>query len=111
MASKFEETVKEKQTMNIYRHGDVIIRQVDEIKGTKRDNLVLAEGEVTGHAHRIIGGEAALYEFNEELYLEIQSKRAILTHEEHKALELPKGKYEIVIQREYQPEGWSYVAD
>lgn len=94
-----------------YRHGDVLISEVKEIKGKKLKHLVLAEGEVTGHAHRITEGEAELYEHEGTLFLKVLSENAALTHEEHKRIELPKGNYEIKIQREYQPDGWRYVAD
>lgn len=98
--------------MKKYRHGDVIITEVKTFtKGKKLNHLTLAEGEVTGHSHRISEGEATLYEFDEKLYLEVQSELATLIHEEHKALQLPLGEYEITIQREYSPAGWKYVAD
>ncbi len=94
-----------------YRHGDVLISKVSEVKGKKLAHLVLAEGEVTGHAHRITAGEAELYESNGVLFLKVVSEHAKLTHEEHKPIDLPKGDYEITIQREYEPEGWRNVAD
>lgn len=98
--------------MKAYRHGDVIIREIEAVKGDKLDHLTLAEGEVTGHSHRIIEGVAALFKFDDELYLDIQSELATLSHEEHKALELPQGKYEIIIQREYDDaKEWRKVAD
>jgi len=94
-----------------YRHGDVLIQKVDSVKGEKLKHLVLAEGEVTGHAHRITEGEAELYEANGVLYLSVKSETAALTHEEHKRIDLPMGDYQITIQREYSPEGWRNVAD
>lgn len=97
--------------MKKYRHGDVIITEVSAVKGKELDHLTLALGEVTGHSHRISSGVATLFAFDNKKYLDVQSDLAVLTHEEHKALELPRGKYEIVIQREYKPEGWGYVAD
>lgn len=94
-----------------YRHGDVLISKTDQIKGKKLNHLTLAEGEVTGHAHRITEGDAELYEHEGTLFLKVVSEKALLTHEEHHPIELPKGDYEIKIQREYEPEGWRYVAD
>ena len=51
----------------MYRQGDVLIVRVDEIPAdaklinrTKR-GVILAEGEVTGHAHRIASRHASLY--------------------------------------------------
>jgi len=94
-----------------YRHGDVILKKVNEIKGKKLNHLILAEGEVTGHKHVISEGEAELYECEGTLFLSVKSETALLTHEEHKEIELPKGDYQITIQREFEPEGWRRVAD
>ena len=73
----------------------------------------LAEGEVTGHRHRISEGEAQLFERNGILYLKVLSPTAILTHEEHAQVTIPQGNWKIRIQREYVPElaGWRSVAD
>jgi hypothetical protein len=35
---------------------------IKHLKGKKLPHLTLAEGEVTGHAHRITEGQAELYE-------------------------------------------------
>ena len=94
-----------------YRHGDVLLKIVDKSKGKKLKHLILAEGEVTGHLHQITKGDAELYDDNGTLYLHVDSDNAELTHEEHKTIILPKGDYEITIQREYTPEGWQHVAD
>jgi hypothetical protein len=94
-----------------YRHGDVIIKKTNKIKGKKLNHLTLAEGEVTGHSHQITEGEAELYEHEGTLFLRVKSEKALLTHEEHEEIVLPKGDYEINKQVEYSPEGWRYVAD
>jgi hypothetical protein len=94
-----------------YRQGDVLLQSCTEVKGKKLDHLVIAKGEVTGHSHQITEGEAELYEDNGIMYLTVLSEKAVLTHEEHKKIELPKGNYEIKIQREYEPQGWRNVAD
>ena len=97
-----------------YRQGDVIIRKVKPIdgnKGEKLNHLILAKGEVTGHAHRITQGQADLYQFNNMLYLTVLSAVAKLEHEEHKEIDLPKGDYEINIQRSYEPQSWRQVTD
>ncbi len=101
-----------------YRHGDVLLFKIDKLpkkaKQKKKDNLVLAEGEVTGHAHRILSG-AVLYsllnEDTEERFLEVTAKTAPLTHEEHAKIEVPEGCYKVLIQREYEPDGWREVYD
>jgi len=43
----------------LYRQGDVLLRRVDDApKGVppSKDVHVLAEGEISGHAHKVFGG-------------------------------------------------------
>ena len=97
--------------MQPIRQGDVILLSVAQTDGQKLPHLTLAEGEVTGHKHRISEGQAELYEKEGTLYLRVLSKTATLTHEEHKPIQVPHGNWLIRIQREYEPQGWRYVAD
>jgi hypothetical protein len=97
--------------MKPLRQGDVILQATNSTQGKKLSHLVLAEGEVTGHSHRISSGEAELYERDSTLYLKVLSPTATLTHEEHKAIDIPQGTWMVKIQREYEPQGWRYVAD
>jgi len=87
-----------------YQQGDVIIKTVDyEIKGEKLDHLTLAEGEVTGHSHRIVEGLGQLIMMDKMMHLQIFSETAKLKHEEHNEIILPKGNYSVRIVREYDP--------
>lgn len=67
-----------------------------------RGRLVLAEGEVTGHAHAILDADAVLYEAAGvvERYLEVKSP-VTLRHEEHGAITLVPGWYVQRPQWEY----------
>ena len=95
-----------------FRQGDVILVPATvNISGVKLPHLTLAEGEVTGHRHQIVDGTAELYERDGILYLKVLSTTAKLSHEEHHAIDIPQGEWQIRIQREYSPEGWRYVAD
>lgn len=103
-----------------YRHGDVLLDKVnDSAKGLQRVKLsargiVLAEGEATGHAHRIDGGAAVLYELpgNDNAVRLLVVRRTVnLVHEEHGRIELPPGKYRVRIKRAYSPDGWTRVVD
>lgn len=90
----------------IYRQGDVMIKKVESASfkaASVKKNNVIAEGEVTGHAHRITHGEVKLYVNNllESIGLSIVSDTAVISHEEHEDIVLPKGDYDIKIQREY----------
>ena len=103
--------------MKMYRQGDVLIQVVPEIpvgaKLVARDNgrIVLAYGEVTGHAHAIAEAEVDLFEIEEGIrYMDVQME-AYLRHEEHATVTLPPGKYRVVRQREYTPEAIRNVAD
>ena len=97
--------------MKPYRQGDVILVPVKQAEGEKIQHLTLAQGEVTGHKHRISEGDAQLYAENTDLYLSIFSETAALVHEEHGSISVPQGNWKVLIQREYEPEGWRYVAD
>lgn len=100
--------------MNPIRQGDVLLVALpfnEDVNGKKLPHLTLAEGEVTGHRHRISDGKAELYERDGTLYLRVLSSEATLTHEEHKAVTIPTGNWIVRIQREYEPDGWRYVAD
>ena len=99
----------------LYRQGDVVLVSVEELPAKAlaeavEDRLVLAHGEVTGHAHVIDPTMAKAFRLNEELYLEV-STGAALSHEEHATLQIKPGIYKVVIQREYSPEEIRKVAD
>lgn len=93
------------------RQGDVILLPVPQVEGQKIHHLILAEGEVTGHRHQITEGKAELLEKDGTRYLRVFSSEALLAHEEHQAIAIPQGDWMVKIQREYEPEGWRYVAD
>jgi hypothetical protein len=113
-------------TRGILRQGDVLLVPVDAIPGegkrAKREGtrLVLAEGEATGHAHVVLG-EGRLYLPGAErgtagTYLLVEEP-ATLVHDEHDAIGLEPGTYEVRRQREYVPpaprrrETFRWVAD
>ena len=56
-------------------------------------------------------GKLELYERDGTLYLKVLSNQATLTHEEHQKVSIPQGDWLVRIQREYEPDGWRYVAD
>lgn len=112
-------TKQTKPTM--YRQGDVMIHQVAELPKDAKDvtpkgeRIVLAYGEVTGHAHAIAPGEAREYSWAAaggvvRRFLGVASSASV-KHEEHSTIPLPAGVYEIVQQREYAPDAIRNVAD
>ena len=88
--------------MNIYRHGDLIIKPAKEKRETKKSDgkIDLALGEATGHHHqmqlpiRFFGLIGAIE------YFEIDEPTE-LTHQEHHTLTILPGNYDVIIEREY----------
>jgi hypothetical protein len=89
------------------RQGDLLIVKVSGIpeKAVKKDDRVLAEGEVTGHLHKLDSGE--VYEYKGMLFFRVEKdKTATLEHPEHKAVTFKEGEYKLIRQREYVPGEW-----
>lgn len=104
-----------KRNHDVFRQGDVLVRRIDKIPAkaqprARKGRIVLAEGEVTGHAHAIVEPEALLYDLGDELFLHADGT-VTLRHEEHAPISLPPGDYQVVRQREYTPEAFRNVAD
>lgn len=97
------------------RQGDVLIIQVNKIpEGLKQTKKVtLALGEATGHHHTIYDGAVGYASSIDSLaeYFEVTGESADLTHQEHGAIPVPKGKWRSVIQTEYTPEELKKVVD
>ena len=100
------------------RQGDVHLVIVDKLpKGAIRVKLpegriVLAYGEVTGHAH-------AIYEDTDQIqmwadgkvkYLEVMAT-VMLKHEEHSEAKLVSGKSLLPVQMEYTPQALQKTQD
>jgi hypothetical protein len=129
----------------IIRQGDILILSVDQLPDApivpaKRGNLILAEGEVTGHAHFIPSLEAVMLEANDAmrhaaavagvadtstvlgglriatattLYHGTPVQAPAVPHDgDHTFLPLPAGDYVFLAPREYTGESeWRRVAD
>lgn len=93
----------------IYRHGDVIVfrlpaAEYTDQSGETTNQVVLALGEATGHAHRLRGGIELLEPVGGDgRCLFRVEERAVLSHEEHAAMVLEPGVYLKVDQVEYDP--------
>jgi hypothetical protein len=91
-----------------FRQGDVLLLKVDDVPTQaepepRGGRIVLAEGEVTGHAHAIEERDARAFTHEGQRYLLTRS-RTQLIHEEHAPIEVPPGAYRVIIQREYEPD-------
>ncbi len=105
------------ESMNLqYRQGDVLLMKVDRIpleaaeQPSDGARVVLAYGEVTGHAHAIEAMTATIFKTAENEYIRVLPG-AVLRHEEHAPLTIEPGCYRIIHQREYEPQSWRRVLD
>jgi hypothetical protein len=101
----------------MYRHGDVIVIPVDSIPAdaVRRPSVILARGEATGHSHRIQDPHAAeLFDTGGESgegFLRVSAESALLVHDEHAPISLPRGLYRFWMQREYSPKEIRRIVD
>ena len=94
----------------MYRQGDVLVLGIDELPADARPSQdqesarVLVQNPRTGHAHVLTGG--AIYQTSRRTgsrtIIELAQPTA-LVHNEHDAIEIPPGIYEMVRQRTYEP--------
>lgn len=99
------------------RHGDVLVDRCDEAVDAlmeKRPSTVLAEGEVTGHAHRMDGSVSSV----SSEAVDAAGRRHLtvvrdtpLTHEEHEDVVIEEGEHRTWVKRAYSPDGWRQVVD
>ena len=94
------------------RQGDVLFVKIEalpaEVALTERKGQIVVEGEVTGHAHRLAAGR--ILEAQGMFFLEVL-KATQVVHEEHHAIDLAPGIYQVIRQREYSPEAIRTVLD
>ena len=79
-----------------HQHGDVLIKPVEKIpNGSKKlAHKTLMEGELTGHKHQVISGDAELFEKDGTLYLSAKTD-CVVGHQEHGNVTVKQGKYKI----------------
>lgn len=94
--------------MQKIQQGDVVMKAISEFPIGERvlddqmKSKILAYGEVTGHAHRLADPEdlaVETFRILNVIYMNVK-RPTMLTHEEHKEIQIPPGKYEIGIVRE-----------
>ena len=110
---------EENKDSGMVRQGDVLVRKVNRKtipKGALKqereegNRVVLAYGEVTGHAHAYYEDTVTKYTTPDKVYLKV-TETTPLKHEEHTAIDFVKGIYEVITQREYWDDSWRKVAD
>lgn len=96
------------------RQGDVLIERINDkthIKGEdakKRGRAILAEGEVTGHCHEVVGDavnlvhpEVPAQDFE---YLLTLGRDAVVAHPDHRPeITIKQGQYKSIPQMQYTP--------
>ncbi len=104
----------------MYRQGDVLLISVGELPekleqvAREGRRVILARGEVTGHAHAIKDDRAALFRDPKlaAIFLRVSGNAPVLLeHAEHDTIAIPAGNYRVVRQREYAPGEIRRVAD
>ena len=108
------------QKQFLIRQGDIALKAVPHLSGEipnskvvakENGRVVLAHGEVTGHCHAIDSNSARLLETEDgRRFLKLVAPEQ-LVHDEHSAIELPAGTYEVIRQCEYTPGAIRQVAD
>lgn len=92
---------QEEKEVIMKRQGDVLFKKITNIPvetTLKKDN-VLVYGESTGHAHRLVGGK--VYQTPDNLLYLLIANKGNIVHPEHKTINLSKGKWAVIRQREY----------
>jgi hypothetical protein len=108
-------------TRGLVRQGDVLLVPVEkapEVREPRRARShVLAEGEATGHAHRLsarLPVERRRTVDGRVFFVVPAGGQAQVVHEEHDTLALAEGVWELRQQREYEPtqtRRWRAVRD
>lgn len=88
---------------NQIRQGDVLLEETSLEEHSDKKLLgtgkrILAYGEVTGHSHAL-DGNIRYYENNGTIICQIEE--GILSHEEHDNINVPRGDYIVINQREF----------
>ena len=99
-----------KKNPKLYRHGDLLIKRVDQIpvNAILLSTNIIAHGE-NGNTHKLHGSHQVYGTHSSQNYRIIeptyfQAKEEIsLKHQEHSTLKIEKGNYVIVHEREYDP--------
>lgn len=94
----------------MYRHGDLLIKPIKELPKNlkRRKNNILAYGEATGHHHKLTANELSNKDiqvwFDEQVKVFFETKeKTSLSHQEHKTIEIEKGRYGVVVERARDP--------
>lgn len=96
--------MKTKIAKNLFQQGDIIGRRLTKMPAGEstslaRSKMVVAHGE-SGHSHVIEDEDSELIQIGEMMILKLKNQ-ATLVHEEHQAITLEPGIWEIGRVQEY----------
>lgn len=107
--------------------GDILVERVDDapvsgqiLHGPDARTVIVAEGELTGHHHRLFGcvtlyrDDALARDIPDQLYvghLQVAGSAAHLEHEEHAPIRLEQGTYRVRRQRQLEPNDVGILGD
>ena len=98
----------------MFRQGDLLLVKVDRVRGYEEavegNRVVLALGEVTGHAHVLEAPRIRAFNHHGMRFLQVEGEGRVV-HEEHAGIAIPAGAYFVVTQREYIPQSTRSVED
>ena len=108
-----------KKMLKQYRQGDLLLAEIDQPSRTGKPinpedgRIILARGELSGHAHAIQEGDgnAKFFEGEGDRRYLLMIEIGRLEHEEHGAIVIEPGWYEVHRQKEYDPDGTILAGD
>ena len=98
------------RSLKNYRQGEVLIlgeKRLVRIRDNWKERAkiikgnVIIEGEISGHKHEVINGKLYQHPDKKDVMILEAQNGCVVKHPEHKDVRMPKGVYEIKIQREY----------
>jgi len=113
--------MRRQNVLQTFRQGDVLLERIAALPAEATlcrvdGDVILAYGEVTGHAHRLAVGttqpyaKGGVWSPTAERFIRALPG-ASLTHEEHTAIAIPEGFYRVTQQVEYTAGAMRRVAD
>ena len=92
-----------KKKPNLYRHGDLLIKRVEQIpvNAISLSTNIIAHGE-NGNTHQLHGSHQVFETPDKQMYFQANQEIS-LEHQEHDTLKISKGNYVIIHEREHNP--------
>lgn len=102
------------------RQGDVLLVAVEKlppnVNVVVKQEVILAKGEITGHAHRLMANQVLEWEEEGQRYVRVIGQKGKLFHEEHDPISVavvaPNTTYKVIPQQEWDlGNQWSKIQD